>query len=441
MSNSASALYDKTEQLLREVEPAMIDWRHHLHANPELSNREEQTAAFIVEKLRGFGIPPEDIHEGVGGFGVVANIHGAAENTTERRRMLLRADIDALPVKEDSGEPFASTVVDEDYPGGAVPVAHACGHDTHTAMLLAAAKVLFELREDLPGDVQLVFQPAEEGAPPGETGGARVMVEDMRDKGLLDTEPTMAFGMHIGPLPSGWVGYARGIQYAASETVKVTITGEQVHGSMPWAGVDPLPAAGEILSNAAQIYRQIDANERFTISFGHVVDQGRFNIIGNQVELWGTVRSLKDAVMEDVNARLRRFATSIAEAHGCTATVEFTDGVPALNNGAAWVDSTLPTLERVAGGKPVVEIPPTMGYDDMSEFVNAFGGLYLALGGQDFEFGEDLKPKPGSGRGMVPNHSPRFYALDESLLAGARLHANVTLDHLFGEISGEDASA
>lgn len=429
-NQTLEALHTTIDKAAEAIAEDVTAWRHHLHEHPELSNREAATAAFILERLREFGIT--EITENVAGHGVVARIRGAEG----KRTALLRADIDALPVKEDSGEPFASEVVDHDYPGGPFPVAHACGHDTHTAMLLGAAKILQDIREELTGDVLLAFQPAEEGAPEGEEGGAAPMVREMESLGLLEPKPTMAFGIHIGPLPVGAIAYARGIQNAASETVKITITGKQVHGSTPWQGIDPMPAVGDVLSNIGQIYRQVDTEERFSISLGHIVDQGRFNIVGEKVEIWGTVRALRSEVMQDVNGRLERYVEHLAAAHGCTGTAEFFDQIPPVVNAPEWVDAMLPVYERIAGDKPVIEVPSSMGYDDVSEFISRFGGVYALLGGQNYTFTADggIEPDAGDDRGFVPNHSPRFYVNDAALTYGVRLHAHVAVDHLLGEL-------
>ncbi|WJY67445.1 M20 metallopeptidase family protein [Corynebacterium auris] len=433
--NQLSELYTKIDEAAAAIADDVIEWRHHLHQNPELSNREEETERYILDWLAEFGI--DEVTSGIAGHGVVARIKGGAEG--EARTILLRADTDALPVKENSGEDFASEKVDKDYPGGPFPVAHACGHDTHISMLLGAAKVLQDLRDDINGDILLVFQPAEEGPPAGEAGGADLMVKEMEEQGFFDPAPTMAFGIHIVPAPVGAIAYARGIQNAASETVKITIVGEQVHGSTPWQGVDPMPAVGDVLSNIGQIYRQVDTKERFSISLGHIVDQGRFNIIGNQVEIWGTVRSLTTDVMDDINQRIERYVTNLAAAHGCEGTVEFFDDIPPVVNAPEWIDAILPTYERVADGKPIMEIPPSMGYDDVSEFIARFGGVYALLGGQNFAFTAEggIENTEGDTRGMVPNHSPRFYVNDDALAYGVRLHAQVAVDHLMGELNAD----
>ncbi|SDS42046.1 M20 metallopeptidase family protein [Corynebacterium timonense] len=435
--NQLSDLYTTIDEAAAAIASDVTEWRHHLHQNPELSNREEETERYILDRLAEFGI--EEVTSGIAGHGIAAWIRGNGDSDGDSRTILLRADTDALPVKENSGEDFASEKVDKDYPGGPFPVAHACGHDTHIAMLLGASKVLQDLREELNGDILLVFQPAEEGPPAGEPGGADLMVKEMEEQGFFDPAPTMAFGIHIVPAPVGAIAYARGIQNAASETVKITIVGEQVHGSTPWQGVDPMPAVGDVLSNIGQIYRQVDVKERFSISLGHIVDQGRFNIIGNQVEIWGTVRSLTTDVMEDVNERIARYVSNLATAHGCEGTVEFFDDIPPVVNAPEWLDATLPTYERVADGKPVFEIPPSMGYDDVSEFIARFGGVYALLGGQNFTFTADggVENTEGDSRGMVPNHSPKFYVNDDALTYGVRLHAQVAVDHLMGELNAE----
>lgn len=435
-----SSLQQQIDQAAEQIAEEVIAWRHHLHENPELSNREVETEAYIVEQLKGIGIGEEDITTGVGGHGVVAYIRGGADGDEDKKTVLLRADTDALPVKEDSGESFASTKVDKDYPGGPFPIAHACGHDTHVAMLLGASKILFDMRDSIHGDIMLVFQPAEEGPPQGEPGGADHMVAHMTEQGFFDPKPTMAFGIHIGAGPVGAIGYSVGVQNAASETVKITVTGQQVHASTPWQGIDPMPAVGDILSNIGQIYRQVDVKERFAISLGHIVDQGRFNIVGNQVEIWGTVRSVDDSVLEDINKRIERYVGHLAEAHGCKGEVEFLDQIPPVVNTPEWVEAVLPVYKHVAGDNPVSEIPVSMGYDDVSEFIARFGGVYALLGGQDVRYTADgsVELTHESSRGLVPNHSPRFYVNDDALAYGVRLHAHIALGHLMGDVNSAD---
>lgn len=406
------------------VEPKVIGWRHHIHANPELSNREVATAAFIADHLRSLGL--DEVRTEIAGHGVVGVLRGGRPGG---RVVALRADTDALPVREASGVDFASTVVDEDYPGGPFPVAHACGHDCHTAMLMGAAQVLADVRDELAGTILFVFQPAEEGPPVDEDGGAQAM---LNAGALDDPAPTMVFGMHVGPVPKGVVCYSVGTTFSASVVLKITITGKQTHGSTPWGGIDPMPVAAEIISATGQIYRQVPATDPLTISIGHVEDEGRFNIIGGQLTLWGTIRSVHQHTMEDAQARIARTAEHIATAYGASAETAFLQPVPPVDNSRAWLDAGLPTVRRVAGESNVVEIPPQLGYDDVSVFVKKYGGLYLVLGVQDTELIDgQLRPQDG-GRGLVVNHNPAFYADDATLSTGVRLHAHVALDHLTG---------
>ncbi len=434
MNESASAPVSSEIDVLRAridaaaavAEPHVIEWRHHFHAHPELSNREVATSAYVAEHLRSLGL--DEVRTGIAGNGVVGVLRGGRPGD---RVMALRADIDALPVKETSGLDFASTVVDNDYPGGPFPVSHACGHDCHTAMVMGAAEVLAGMRDDLSGTVLFVFQPAEEGPPVDEDGGAQAMV----DAGALDDPaPTMVFGMHVGPIPKGVVAYSVGVTYSASVVLKITITGKQVHGSTPWMGTDPMPVAAEIISATGQIYRQTPATEPMTISIGHVEDQGRHNIIGGQVTLWGTIRAVHQNTMEDVQTRITRTAQHIASAYGASAETAFLQPVPPVDNTPAWLRAGLPTLRRVVGQSNVVELPPQLGYDDVSVFVNKYGGLYLILGVQDTEIVDgQLRPEVG-GRGLAFNHNPGFYADDATLATGVRLLAHVTVDHLSGLI-------
>lgn len=408
------------------AESKVIQWRHHIHAHPELSNREAATAAFVAEHLRSLNL--DEVRTGIAGHGVVGVLRGGRPG---ERVMALRADIDALPVRETSGVDFASTVVDKDYPGGPFPVSHACGHDCHTAMVMGAAEVLAGLRAELSGTVLFVFQPAEEGPPVDEDGGAQAML----DAGALaDPAPTMVFGMHVGPIPKGVVGYSVGTTYSASVVLKITITGKQTHGSTPWAGVDPMPVAAEIISATGQIYRQVPATDPMTISIGHVEDQGRFNIIGDRLTLWGTIRAVHQHTMDDVQTRIARTVEHIGNAYGATAEAAFLQPVPPVDNTPAWLDAGLPTLRRVAGESNVIQIPPQLGYDDVSVFVKKYGGLYLILGVQDTELVDgQLRPQEG-GRGLVMNHNPAFYADDATLTTGVRLLVHVAVDHLNGLI-------
>jgi amidohydrolase len=272
-----------------------------------------------------------------------------------------------------------------------------------------------------------VFQPAEEGPPVEESGGAQAML----DAGALaDPRPTVVFGMHVVPLPVGVVGYTVGNQYAASCLVKIVVDDRQVHGSTPWLGIDPLPAAAEIITAVGQIYRQVPTTSAITVSIGHVQDVGRINIIGQTVTLWGTIRCSDETDMGAVQDTLRRLAVHHAAAYGATATVEYLQYVPPVTNTRAWLDTILPSVRRVVGAATVVEIPPSMGYDDVSVFTSTFGGAYLGFGVQDTRIeGPTVVPLDG-GRGVAANHSPQFYADDDSLATSLRIHLHVAVDHL-----------
>lgn len=421
-------LHARFDEAVAELGEQVVAWRHHLHRHPELSNREVETERTITEHLRSLRL--DEVRTGIAGHGVVGVLRGGRDGG---RVVALRADIDALPVREESGEDFASTVVDRDYPGGPYPVAHACGHDCHTAMLMGAASVLAGVRDELPGTVLFVFQPAEEGPPIDEDGGAREMDAE---GALADPEPTMVFGMHVTPYPKNVVAYLAGNQYGASVLIRITVHGKGVHGSTPWEGIDPLPPAADIVAAMGQVYRQLPGYDPLAITIGHIEDEGRFNVVGESVQLYGTIRTTIEADMDVARERVRRTAEHIAQAYGATADVEFLQPVPAVHNTKPWIDAVLPTLERVVGHDHLVRAPPGLGYDDVSYFVNRYGGVYLQLGAQDTDLHPDgsMAPTPG-GRGVAMNHNPHFYADDSVLQTGVRMHANVALDHLTGTIS------
>lgn len=425
-------LHNLLDESVDEVNAQLIEWRRHIHKHPELPNREKNTAKLIADHLTALGL--DEVRTHIAGYGVVGVLHG---NQPGSRVIALRADIDALPVKEISDVDFISTFIDEDYPGGPFPVSHACGHDCHAAMLMAAASVLAKHRDQIPGTVLFVFQPAEEGAPLDEEGGALAME---KAGALSSPEPGMVFGMHVGPLPKGVVAYHIGNQYAASVVVKIVITGQQVHGSTPWLGKDPMPVVAEIISASGQLYRQVPAYNPVAISFGHIEDVGRFNIIGEHVTMMGTIRCSVESDMEKICAKLKNMAEHVALSQGCTAEVEFLQPVPALYNSEQWVQAALPTLEDVVGANHLIQIPPTLGYDDISVFIKRHGGLYVTLGVQDTTFNGSNLVAAEAGRGLWYNHSPRFYADDETLSTGVRLHVHIAADYLFGQLNVDNST-
>jgi len=321
--------------------------------------------------------------------------------------------------------PFKSTVVDNDYPGGPFPVAHACGHDAHCAMLMGAAEVLAEMRDEIPGTVVFVFQPAEEGPPLGEPFGAEAMLK----AGIFDDpKPDACFAVHTTGFPLNNIGYGDPTMTAASTLFIIKIQGKQVHGSMPWLGLDTLPVLAAITNGFAQIYRQVPATEAVTLSIGKVDTVGRSNIVGDHTEVQGTMRATNDDIMDDVEMRMKRIVEHAAAMHGLTATIEFEQQVPSGVNTKEWIQKMGPSLERVAGTDKVHVVPPMMAYDDASQFIRAVGGMYVMIGTQNVTFG-----KRGTLEGdMVPNHNEKYYVVDAGMELGVRTHAYVTMDFLGG---------
>ena len=418
--------HDTIDQLADNVEAKIIEIRHDLHQNPELPNREVRTAKVIADHLKSLNL--DEVKTGVGVNGVVAVLKGGQPGG---KCVALRADFDALPVKELADVPFKSTFVDEDYPGGAAPVSHACGHETHASMLMGAAEVLAGMRDQIPGTVKFLFQGAEEGPPVGEDGGAAMMV---KEGALENPKPDVAFAIHSSPFPLNTLYYCKGDTMAASVLVKIEVKGMGVHGSTPWMGKDPLSVAAEIIVAVAQIYRQVPATEAITISFGKVDDTGRFNVIGDNITLWGTVRCIHEQMMDDVTSRIERIATHVAQAHGLTAEVSFDQQVPAIYNEPDWLDRFMPTMERLLGHENMRSGPPQLAYDDHSCFQLACGGIYVMLGGQDTKWTDKGLESIDPDQPVPFNHNPHYYVKDEMLKTGIRMHANVVMDFLTGKI-------
>jgi len=423
-----AADYDqRIDDLADSIEQKVIAWRHDIHQHPELGNREFRTSKLIADHLRKLDF--DVVKDRIAPTGVVGILRGGKPGDGV---VALRADFDALPVKETADVPFASTVVDDKYPGGPFPVAHACGHDTHAAMLMGAAEVLAKMRSEIPGTVMVIFQPAEEGPPLGEPFGAQAML----DAGIFrETKPDAVFGIHSTFYPLNTVGVAVGVQNGASEVFTIEINGKQTHGSMPFLGLDPMPVLAAINDGLAQIYRQIDTNDQLTISVGKIDTVGRTNIVGEKITAYGTVRTAKDSVMEDVNDRFQRIVEHAAEMHGLTASVKFEQHVPAIVHSHEWVDRMKPTAARVLGSENLWLAKPTMGYDDISVFMNAAGGgIYYLLGGQHTKFDDEgnLVAAEEGGPGPIPNHNPAYYVDDAMLKTGVRLLTYSALDSLNG---------
>jgi amidohydrolase len=399
---------DRTEALYGDV----VEWRRHFHRNPELSNREFETAAYIAEFLRGLDI---EVTTGVAHTGVVGILEGGRPGPV----VGLRADMDALPVPARAGLPFSPDVTSE-YLGDEVPVSHACGHDSHMAMLMGVAEMFAARRERLPGTVKFIFQPAEEGAPPGEEGGAELMVAE----GVLeDPGVDVIFGQHIwATAPAGQVGYRSGGMLAASDRFVITVNGKQTHGSTPWTGVDPIATAAQIILGLNLIVsRQTDLTEEAAvISVGRVRAGVRNNIIPEQAELIGTIRTLDTAMQDKIHADIRRTVDHIARSFGATAEVDIQRGYPVTYNDPELTDRMRPTLERI-GGDDTVVINAITGAEDFSFFAREVPGLYLAIGAAPTGVPLDE---------VAPHHTPDFRIEESAMKTGVRALAGLAIDYM-----------
>ncbi len=411
--NSPSDLRTRLDTLCVSLEPRMLAWRRDFHAHPELSNREFRTAGIVAAHLRALGL---EVQEKVAHTGVVGVLKGALPGPV----VALRADMDALPVAEEVDLPFASRVRTE-YNGAEVGVMHACGHDAHTAILMAVAEALAGLRAQLPGTVKFIFQPAEEQAPKGEEGGAKLMIEE----GVLQNPaPAAIFGLHvIAGIPVGRIGYRPGPTMASSDTMRITVDGCQCHGAMPWMGTDPIVIASQVVMGLQTIAsRQVDVtHEPSIITVGAIHGGVRDNIIPDRVELLGTIRTFDEDMRSDIAARVERTASHIAQAAGATAKVEVERGYDVTINHPALTEQMLPTLQRVAGDEAVFLSPKLTGAEDFSRYQQQIPGFFFFLGITD----------PATPQHQVAsNHSPRFRIEENGLLLGVRAMAHLAWDYL-----------
>ena len=338
--DGGSPLAPELDRLAEEVEPRVIEWRRDIHQHPELGNREFRTAAKVAAHLSDLGI---EVQTEVAHTGVVGLLRGGKPGPV----VALRADMDALPVTEQVDLPFASTVRTT-YNGQEVGVMHACGHDAHVAMLMGAAEVLAAVRQDLPGSVKFIFQPAEEGAPAGEEGGADLMLAE----GVFDDpRPDVVFGLHVGPMRFGAIAYRSGPAFASSDRLRILVKGTQAHAAAPWLGVDPIVVASQIVLGLQTITsRQVNLSEAPAIVTIGVIRGGvRRNIIPDEVELVGTIRAFGDDVQTQIHERIRRTAELIARSAGATAEVTIDLGYPVTVNDPNLTELMAPTLARVAG--------------------------------------------------------------------------------------------
>jgi amidohydrolase len=389
------------------------EWRRDIHQHPELGNRETRTAALVANHLRALNL--DEVRTGIAHTGVVGVLRGAEPGPV----VALRADMDALPVTEPEGLPFASKVKTV-YNDLEVGVMHACGHDAHTAILMGVAEVLVGMRQQLPGTVLFIFQPAEEGAPKGEEGGAKMMLAE----GLFDSlKPETIFALHALPRTAGKLYYTSRGAMAGADNLMITVSGKQTHGAMPHAGVDPITVSAQIITALQTIpSRQIDIVKSPTIvSIGSIHGGVRGNIIPDQVELTGTIRTLDPDSRQDVLARIERTVKMIAESAGAQAEVQIEQYSPVLYNDPDLVKRMVPSLQRAAGADQVVEALPITPSEDFAYFSERIPGFYFFLGVY----------KPGVEQ-AAPNHNPNFFVNEDSLAVGVRALTAVTLDYLRG---------
>jgi amidohydrolase len=410
----SSRLDAEVNRRAAQVNGKVVAWRRDIHANPELSNRETRTAELVAQHLRSLGI---EVRTGVAHTGLVGVLRGGRPGPV----VALRADMDALPVTEEVDVPFASKVRTT-YNGQEVGVMHACGHDTHVAMLMGAAEVLAGMRRDLPGTVVFIFQPAEEGPPAGERGGAELMIAE----GALDNpKPSAIFGLHVIPYPAGEIRYRPGGAMASADAIRIVVRGRQTHGAQPWAGVDPIVVAAQVVIGLQTITsRQVDITAAPAIVTVGAINGGvRNNIIPDSVVMLGTIRTFDAAVRRDIHERVRRTAESIAQSAGATARVVIDTGPPVTYNDPALTERMLPTLRAAAGAANVRLALPLTPAEDFSRYQERIPGLFFFLG---------ITPPGADPRTVAANHSPRFFVDEAALPVGVRALALVAVDYLSG---------
>ena len=387
----------------------VVAWRRDLHQHPELGNREFRTSGIIARHLESLGM---EVQTGVAHTGVVGVLRGVLPGPV----VALRADMDALPVTELVDLPFASKALAH-YAGREVGVMHACGHDNHMAVLMGAATVLAEMRDRLPGTVKFIFQPAEEGAPSGERGGARLMVEE----GVLENpRPDAIFGLHVMPSPTGSIGYRAGGAMAAVQTLRIKVKGRQTHGAMPWGGVDPIVTSAQIIVGLQTVVsRQSDLTTApAVVTIGQINGGVRSNIIPDSVVMVGTVRTLDLEMQARIGEAIKRTAEGIAESAGATAEVFLSRAGAITYNDPELTRKMVGTLERVAGVGMATEVPPITGSEDFSAYQQEVPGLFFFLG---------VIPDSIPLHEAAPNHSPYFFADESALPVGVRALANPPL--------------
>ena len=404
---------EKISKLSDKIEQKVIEWRRHVHQNPELSNREFETAKYIETHLRNLGI---SVQTGVAKTGVVGILKGKKPGKV----VALRADIDALPVTERNDLPFKSNVRST-YNGKETGVMHACGHDSHVAILMGVAEVLSQMKNDIHGTIKFIFQPAEEGAPKGEEGGAELMVKE----GVLKNPDVDAiFGLHIAAgLDAGKITYKPGGIMAASQSYQIDVMGKQAHGSRPWASVDPIVASAQIINGLQTIIsRESELTKEGAVITVVMINAGiRSNIIPEKATIVGTIRTLDYGMQDFINKRMKEMVPDIAKAFRAEASIEIDKGYPITFNHIELTSQMLPTLQRIALKENVIEVDAITGAEDFSFFQQKVPGLYFFLGGKPL----DLSPEKAAG-----HHTPDFILDESGFVLGVKTLSALALDYL-----------
>ncbi|HEX8890294.1 MAG TPA: amidohydrolase [Pyrinomonadaceae bacterium] len=398
-----SAREQKIAQAAESLRTQLVAQRRDFHMHPELSNREERTSRIVAERLRALGL--EDVKTGVGKYGVTALLRGAKPGTT----VAVRADMDALPIQEINDVPYKSQVAG---------VKHACGHDAHTTVELGVAEVLSKMRAEIAGTIKFIFQPAEEGAPAGEEGGARLMI---KEGAMENPRPSAIFGLHTLPsIEAGQIAYHSGPAMAASDRFFITIKGKSSHGAQPQTGVDAVVIASESVMALQIIHsRRIDPQEPLVITIGQIQGGKRYNIIADEVRMEGTMRTFNEDVRQRAQTLMRETLLNITAAYGATFELKFEENGALTFNEPKLVEATLPMIRRVVGEQNVLSIKPFMPAEDFSYFQKISPGFYYFLG------------VGNRARGInAPWHTADFDIDEESLVVGVKVMSNVLLDYL-----------
>lgn len=413
-SQASPKLLSALDQQAKALESKVIDWRRHFHQNPELSNREFKTGAKIAEHLKSLGL---EVRYPVAKTGAVGILRTGKPGPV----LALRADIDGLPVVERNSLPFASKAKSE-YQGQEVGVMHACGHDTHIAILMGAAEILTKNKNDLKGTIVFLFQPAEEGAPDGEEGGAVLMI---KEGALENPKVEAAFGLHINSLtPVGTITYRPEGEMAAVDNLNIKLTGRQTHGAAPWNGADPIVAAAQIVTALQTIVsRNLElTNAAAVVTIGKISGGVRRNIIPEMVEMQGTIRTLDSKMQDVVHARIKEITENIATGMGVKADVEVTKLYPVTYNDPKLTAWAAPFIERVTGKDKAKIIPAATGAEDFSFYAQKVPGFFFFVGGMPLNADKDKTPS---------HHTPDFYIDESGMLTGLRAMLGLTAEYLY----------